>query len=374
MSFSSLGNRLPDLAVLGVALAAAIGLRLAWRKLFVRGRKPGAIHRWLAEYSATPVFLLIVAIGAEVVAVRLAAVPEIARLGISSYLTNGAYIFTVLSAAWLAYALLRGLSEWYLARFVRTAGNAIDVELIPAFRLTAKALLIFIAATIILGHYNVKLTALLGAAGFASLVLAVAAQATIANMIAGFTILVDRPFRPGDWVELSDGRVGDVQSIGLRSTRILSPDYTLYVVPNSELAKSSVINYSFPSEKLNVRQKLAAPFGTDVALVKEILLDTCRSHPEVLADPPPNALLADVGGASVRIEFNYWIADFRRRGLIADEINAEIYARFRQQGISLAAPTQVQLIADGSPRGAGSAAGPTAAGREAARPREVSLP
>ena len=331
---------LPHLVALAAVLAVAITLRLAWRTLLVRGGEPGRIDRWLAEYTGTPTFLLIVAIGTQVIFGHVAEIPEVAPLAITRYISGGTYVFTVLASTWVVYALVRGITEWYLGRF---AGHAvgIDTQVVPALRLTAKVLLIFVAATIILGHFDVQITALLGAAGFASLVFALAAQATVANIIAGFTILMDRPFRSGDRIEIVDGRTGDVQEIGLRSTKILSTDYTLLIVPNAELAKSSIINYSYPTNRLNVHQKLAVPYGADVDRVKQILLDVLSSNPLVLNDPAPNAILAGLGNAALQVNFNFWIADFRTQGQVTDEINRALYAQLTQAGVPLPAPTEI---------------------------------
>ena len=68
------------------------------------------------------------------------------------------------------------------------------------------------------------------------------------NMIAGFMLLVDRPFRPGDRIKLASGEVGEVLEIGVRSTRIVMADHNLLIVPNTELANSRVINYALPTK------------------------------------------------------------------------------------------------------------------------------
>jgi len=334
----------PAATALVVLLAVAVLLRLTWRRILVRGRETGGLNRWLAETTATPVFLLILAGGAQVITGRLGALSPFREWGVTAYLTGTAYILTVLSATWVAYGLLKGFSEWYLATVAPKTESKLEAELVPAIRRVAKLLLVFVAATVVLGHYDVRLTALLGAAGVASLAVALAAQETIANMIAGFTIMVDRPFRLGDRVELSDGRIGDVHEIGLRSTKILSFDNTLYIIPNAELAKSSVINHSYPSGRVNVRQRLSVPYGCDVALVKQILAETCSAHPLALPDPPPQAFLSELGETSLVVRFNFWLEDYRNRQEAADQINMAIYARLEREGIRVSLPREVRLI------------------------------
>ena len=341
---SSLNGIFQALMALVIVLAVAAVLRLFWRRLLVSGRAPGRLGRWLAESTATPVFLLIVAVGAQVIFARLTRLPQVHHLPVIPYLTALIYVFTVLSVTWVAYGLIKGLCEWYLTRIVPKTESKLDTELIPVFRRVSQVLLIFVALTVILGHYDVKLTALLGVAGIASLAGALAAQDTIANMIAGFTIMIDRPFRLGDRVELPHGRTGDIYEIGLRSTKILSLDHTVHIIPNAELAKSSVVNHSYPNDKLNVRQKLSVAYGNDVALVKRILVEACRAHAAVLADPPPQAFLAELGDAALQVSFNFWIPDHRKRAQILDEINTAIYERFEQEGIQTPFPRSRQTV------------------------------
>ena len=71
--------------------------------------------------------------------------------------------------------------------------------------------------------------------GVGSLAVGLAAQDTLANMFAGFTLMLDRPFRVGDRIQLASGEVGDVEAIGMRATRIKTSDETILVVPNSLL-------------------------------------------------------------------------------------------------------------------------------------------
>jgi small-conductance mechanosensitive channel len=289
---------------------------------------------------------------------RLAELPEVRRLPVTPYIGGATYVATILSITWVIYGLLKGSSQWYLSRIAPKAGSALDNELAPAIGLAVKVLLIFIAAVVILNHYNVELKTLLATAGAASLVLALAAQVTLGNMFAGFSILMDRPFRLGDRIELSNGRVGDVQEIGMRSTRILSPDNTMLIIPNSEIAKSSVINHSYPDEKLHVQQKLRLPYGSDVTLAKRILAQACREHALVLAAPEPGAKLSQLGDSAVEISYDFWIATFRQKGRVLDDINMAIYERLDEAGIKVVTPQAVTLT------GAGERAAPPASAAE----------
>ncbi len=344
---------------LAALVAGAVVVRLLWGRLLVRRAAPGVLGRWLAERTATPVFLLVLAVGLQLLYSELVEVRQIRRLPVIRYLDSATYLLTVAAFTWVAYGLVKGLSEWYLSRLAPENGSRVANEMVPLFRRVAQVLLLFTALTIVLDHYNVKLTALLGVAGVASLAGALAAQDTLANMIAGFTIMIDRPFRLGDRVELPSGRIGDVWEIGLRSTRILSLDHTLYIIPNAELAKSSIINHSFPDRRANVRQRLGVAYGNDVEAVKRLVLEACRSHPLVLSQPAPNALLGEMTEQALFVHFNFWLADFHQKGPVVDEILRSIYGRFEQGQIRV--PAQQMEVVLRNPAPPGSPPGPAAA-------------
>ena len=97
------------------------------------------------------------------------------------------------------------------------------------------------------------------------------AQDTLASMFAGFTILLDQPFRVGDRIQLATGETGDVQSIGMRATSIKTGDDTILIVPNSILVKERLVNQSRPTRHLATRVDVGVAFGSDLGKVKEVL-------------------------------------------------------------------------------------------------------
>jgi len=259
--------------------------------------------------------------------------------GLLVRLVKGAlYILMVLAACAAGYGLVTALCDWYLLDVASKTSTTLDDEFIPVFRRMAKVVVFFVALTIILGHFDVKITALLGAAGFASLAVALAAQETVANMISGFTILVDRPFRVGDRVELADGTVGDVCEIGLRSTKILSFDSTQLIIPNKQISAARIINHSYPDTKVKIRKDYGVAYGSDVELVKRILVEICRAHPKVLDDPEAAVYFTDFADSALIFKLVCWVSDYKDKFATTDEINTEINRRFNEEKIEIPFP------------------------------------
>ena len=108
-----------------------------------------------------------------------------------------------------------------------------------------------IALLVILPLYGVNISALIAALGVGSLAIALAAQDTIANIIAGYLIMIDSPFRIGDKIKLPSGENVQVLDIGVRRSKFLSEDKAIIIVPNLTLSKSNITNYTYGEERKN---------------------------------------------------------------------------------------------------------------------------
>ena len=119
----------------------------------------------------------------------------------------------------------------------------IEREYVPLVEKATSLAVALIFVIVVAKHFGKDVTSLIAALGVGSLAIGLAAQQTLGNMIAGFVLLVDRPFRPGDRVKLATGEVGEVRDIGVRSTHIELSDGNRLTVPNSELANTRVVTF-----------------------------------------------------------------------------------------------------------------------------------
>jgi small-conductance mechanosensitive channel len=168
-------------------------------------------------------------------------------------------------------------------------------------------------------HFGRDVTSLVAALGVGSLAIGLAAQQTLGNMIAGFVLLVDRPFRVADRVKLATGETGEVREIGVRSTRILLGDGNLLVVPNAELANSRVVNVQIaPHAEL----KLWVTTDNDVERVITLLHDVVQQDQRIKSHYVRLSNVSDRGleltvGIDCQTLGEAWNAegDLRRRAL-----------------------------------------------------------
>jgi MscS family membrane protein len=337
-------------AVAGLAaVAAAVWLAgFLWRRVLVplSRRTSGQIDNLILAHARRPTLALIAAGGLNAL-YHLVTDGTGFAVSVPGKITEGVlYAAVVLAVCWIGYAVVAAVSDWYLAEVAARTASAVDDKLVPIVRRLAKAVVLFIGLTVILGHFDVKIAALLGAAGVASLAVALAAQETVANMIAGFTILVDRPFRIGDRIQLADGLTGDVHEIGLRSTRILTFDHTLMILPNKEISGARIVNLSYPDPRFAIRRTIAVAYGTDLDRTKRLLLEIAGAHPKVLKDPAPDVLFNEFGDSALVLQLICFIADYHDSFRVIDELNMEVNRRFAREGIEIPFPQRDLHVRD----------------------------
>ena len=243
--------------------------------------------------------------------------------------------FSILSLLWKGSF---AVTDWYEREIAIQTATTLDEKIIHSLRKVLKGVFIVVAFMIVTDHFALPFGKIWAAAGIGSLAVALAAQDTFANMISGIIILVDRPFLVGDRIELADGTYGDVLDIGLRSTKIMSFDNTIYILPNSDLSAQRITNHTYPDIKIKVAHTVGVAYGSDMVNVKAILNDILKEHPLVLNKPEWGIWFTEFADSSLNILVKYWISDYRDKFTVKDEINMEINRRFEEAKIEIPFP------------------------------------
>ncbi len=260
------------------------------------------------------------------------------------FLAGTVFIVNVVIITNVAYRVADEILAWYARRVEERTGMGMGVQVLPLAR---KVFTIFLACTalvVVLRHFGYDVLSLLTALGLGSLAIGLAAKDTLANMISGFTLLIDRPFRIGDRIQLAGGKTGDVVDIGIRSTRIRTMDNTLLIIPNSELCNSAVQNMAFPNLESQGRVTIGVAYGSDVALVKKILVENALNDPEVLREPAPEAFFLSFGDNALNMLLIFWVTDYTKIIKVTDRINMQLVTAFTKNDIQIPYPTRKVLL------------------------------
>jgi small-conductance mechanosensitive channel len=191
---------------------------------------------------------------------------------------------------------------------------------------------------IVLSLWKINITPLLASAGIVGVAVALAAKETLSNFFGGISVLLDRPYRVGDYIILDSGERGEVVEIGLRSTRIVTRDDVQVAIPNAVITSTKVINESAPEPRFRVRIKVGVAYGTDVDQVEEVLLSVAADNPLIVARPEPRVRFRTFGNSSLDFELLCWAHRPHDKGRITHQLNRAIYKAFDQAGIVIPFP------------------------------------
>ncbi|MCK5145357.1 mechanosensitive ion channel family protein [bacterium] len=248
------------------------------------------------------------------------------------------YVILVFLIARLIGSVLRILLEWYLHSWGMRTGRKIRDEFGPLFFRVLSILIYTIVIVEILHHFKQDVSSVIVSLGVGSLAVALAAKDTLANMIAGFMIMTDRPFRLGDRILLESGEKGDVFDIGLRTTKILTFENTLIIVPNHQIINDKVTNLSYPDPQIRVLVNVGVAYGSDIERVKEILVEICRKHTDVLDKPEPLAYFVNFGDSSLDLKLICRVSQWGEQWRVAEELRIAIYKKFEEEKIEIPFP------------------------------------
>ena len=253
-----------------------------------------------------------------------------------------------LQAGW---RLIDMAGQWYGER-ARRAGR--EEELAPLITLLARifrALLLVTGLTILLAHFGANTAALGVTLALAGLAISLGARDTIADAIAGFIILVDRPFRMGDRVEIQGaGTWGDVTDIGLRTTRIRTRDNRMVILPNSLINGNQVVNYTYPDPRYRIETTVGIAYGTDRGLARQTIVDAVRQVEGVLTDMPVEALYIEMGNSAMVFRVRWWIESYVDTLSMFDRVHDALQDALDAAGIEMPYPTQTLHLHDESAR------------------------
>jgi small-conductance mechanosensitive channel len=270
------------------------------------------------------------------------------QAGLKTFLEDVYFAVGLFLVVRMVFKLIDLADGWARRRMTR-AGREGELERVNVlFSRVAQILTASVAVIILLAHFGVNVTALSTALGVGGLAFTLAAQDSIADAVAGVIILVDRPFRVGDRIEIQGvGTWGDVLDIGLRSTRIRTRDNRVIILPNSTIGSNQVINYSYPEPSYRCETHLSVDGDTDLETARRLIVDTVRSVPDVAADRPIDALYIDMRSIGITFRVRWWIEDYWVRYRNIDMVHTALQAAFDREGIPFASLTRsVKLQAD----------------------------
>jgi len=226
----------------------------------------------------------------------------------------------------------------------RTVGNLLKHKILlklgidegnrEAIAVIVRYLTIAIGLIIVLEGIGFDFASLAVIAGGLGIGIGFGIQDFTTNFFSGLTLLLDRPIKVGDYVEL-DGLSGTVNKISIRSTIINTNEDSSVIVPNSDMISSKIVNWSYANPSCCLHIPIDVADNSNPLLVTETLLNTAYTEPSVLRHPNPKVLFVGFGDACFKFELLAWINRPNQKELIQSSLNFAIEYNLRQRKISL---------------------------------------
>ncbi len=186
-------------------------------------------------------------------------------------------------------------------------------------------------------------------AGVAGIAIGFAAKDTLSNLISGVLLIIDRPLKVGDRIEIwsapkNSANWGDVVDIGLRATKIKTTDNIVIVIPNNELMNRDIVNYTAISDEIRVRIPIGISYESDIKKAKKIIIGISLQLDWVMKNPAPKVVVRNFGPSSVDLQARVWIRDPRRRMDTISYITDNVKEAFDREGIEIPYPKREIII------------------------------
>lgn len=243
---------------------------------------------------------------------------------------------------WIA-AIHVGLSLFRNTALTREADGRYDTR-VPKLLIDILRLILVLvgAALVIKGVWGGDLGGLATAIGVSSIVLGLALQNTLDNVMAGIAVLLERPFEVGDWIQVG-ATTGEVLEMNWRSVRVRTREKDLVIVPNSVIGKETLVNLSRPTRAHEERHLLGFSYDDPPNKVKRVLLAAALGTRGVNPQPMPAIRTKNYAAYAIEYEVRFFIEDFERQLEINDEFMTKVWYAAKRAGLNIPFPTQTSL-------------------------------
>ncbi len=199
--------------------------------------------------------------------------------------------------------------------------------------------LVFVLGLIVgLQSLGLNLSSLVVVGGALGICVGLGLQAIVSNFVAGLILLLEQPIKLGDRIEVGN-TYGDEVRLRGRSTWIRTNNNVGVIVPNSEFINQRVTNWTANDRQVRISLSVGVSYKSDPKVVRKVILAVAHSHPDVLADPSPEVIFAELGESSLNFELRVWtIQQVQTPTRLKSDLYFTIFEAFREEAIEIPFP------------------------------------
>ena len=239
----------------------------------------------------------------------------------------------LVTVSFIATSYILGLTRKI---YTRNLSETDTLKFISVFKFI-KYLAYVIVVFAVLSFSGVNVTPFLAASAALLVGVGLALQELFQDVLGGIFIMLDKSLQAGDIIEV-EGKVGRVVDIRLRTTRALTRDDKIVIIPNHKFISDTVFNYTQNHKQTRETVTVGVAYGSDTALVKSLLLKSLEKDSRILSRPKPFVLFEDFGDSALIFSVNFFVSDSFTDPVVKSDIRFKIDHLFRQNNISIPFP------------------------------------
>ena len=244
------------------------------------------------------------------------------------------FVSLLLAATLIALKLVNFALRAYMANHAEKAETVRLDAMLTLVRRLSYFFVLVTAMSIGMEHFGLSVSVLTAVLLVFGVIVGLGAKDMVSDLISGFVILVDQPFRVGDTILVSKlNTSGQVRSIGTRTTRIATGDRREVLIPNAQIGDSQVVNYSYPDPNFRAQTNVGIAYGTDTDKIRQVITEAVRSVHGVLPDKPVDVYFVKFGDSTKTIRVRWWIDSYSDQYPMLDSVNAALEVALAQAGI-----------------------------------------
>lgn len=241
-------------------------------------------------------------------------------------------IFSLTVLSFAAGKIKKIIGKKVLVKYGIEPGTSISIASMIQY------LVLILGTMVILQSAGVDLSTLGFLVGALGIGIGFGLQNITSNFISGIIILLERPIKVGDRIDLGN-LAGNVVKISTRATTVVTNDNINVIVPNSEFINNKVINWSLTDRKVRLNIPIGVSYNEDPEQIRKILLEVAYENESILKDPKPDVLFEDYGDSSLNFNLRVWTEDYIDKPIVLkSQVNYAIFKKFKEHQIEIPFP------------------------------------
>jgi small-conductance mechanosensitive channel/CRP-like cAMP-binding protein len=263
--------------------------------------------------------------------------------GLQNVLFRSPQVNPFLDAALVFFAvffLVRFIDAMFRTLYMRRDQSFPLPDVLHSFVLAIIYLIVFFV--IMRGIFGFNITPFLATSALLTMILGLAFQGVLSNILSGMSLHLTKSFGKGDWIAVGENE-GIVINTNWRETRVFDRFSNIIVIPNNVVASENITNFSYPNKKTALVIPVKASYEAPPSDVFDALREAASDVPEVLSEPKPEPHLLGYEDFGINYAIKFWITDFRRKFPIMAAVGRNIWYKFKRRNIEIPIPLSDKL-------------------------------